>query len=90
MKGEGDDLEARVRIFNFDEKRTVFKLVMLLHYLGPDGKELEDFPYTWINSLGPKAHVREEIGAFIPKETAKVEVEILQVHFNDKTEWKKP
>lgn len=91
MTGEGEDMEAKIRFFNFTDK-SIDRLQMTLHYLDGSGKELDDFPYTVMQGklIDAKGHRTKEVGAFIPKETKKVTAEIREVQFTDGTTWSAP
>lgn len=91
LVGEGDKKEAKMRVFNFEEK-SVTRLNMMLDYLDKDGKKLKDFPWSAQASaglVGAKEHKVKEMGAFIPDGTAKVVANLSEVEFRDGKTWKK-
>ena len=85
---KGKDLEAKVRMFNFTDKNVV-RISATLDYLDGSGKKLKDFPWGMggQNLLPAKGTKVDEVGAFIPAETKKVEVRVRSVDFDDKTKW---
>ena len=90
LVGEGDKKEAKMRIFNFEEK-SVTRLQMTLDYLDKDGNKLKDFPWSahaMGGLVGSKAHKVKEMGAFIPDGTVKVVANLAEVEFRDGTTWK--
>jgi hypothetical protein len=85
----GKDLVAKMRVFNFGDK-DVKSIRMTLDYLDGTGKKLKDFPWGMAgmpNVVGPKGTKEEEMGAFIPAETKKVEARVRSVEFGDGSKW---
>ena len=86
---KGKDLEAKMRVFNFADKE-VKRISMTLDYLDGSGKKLKDFPWGMMgmpNVVGPKGTKVDEMGAFIPAETKKVEARVRSVEFGDGSKW---
>jgi len=88
LTGTGDKMEAKVRMFNFTDK-AVKRMSTTLHYLDGTGKELKSFPWGMSGPtlLGAKEAKEETVGAFIPAETKKVDVELREVDFGDGSKW---
>lgn len=88
MEGEGEEMSASVRFFNFSDK-AVKSIRMTLDYLGEGDKKLKDFPWgqTFAGNLSSKGHMKTRVGAFIPDGTQKVAARIRKVEFQDGTEW---
>lgn len=89
MTGEGDDLAANVRLFNFSDKK-VKRVSTTLHYLDADGNELKDFPFGIMLSVDSEDYGEIEVGVFVPEETRRIEVEVHRVIFADDSEWIRP
>ena len=83
------DLEAKVRIFNFSDK-DVTRVSMTLDYLDGSGKKLKGFPWGMggmPNVVPAKGTKVDEVGAFLPPETKKVQVHVKSVEFKDGSKW---
>lgn len=91
MQPNDKDLEAKVRMFNFTDK-DVTRISATLDYLDGTGKKLKDFPWGMGGPalLPAKATKVDEVGAFVPPETKKVEVRVRRVEFADKSKWEAP
>jgi len=91
MAGTGDKMEAKVRMFNFTDKK-VTRMSTTLDYLDAGGKKLKDFPWGMggMSLLGPNEAKEETVGAFMPPETKKVEVRLRSVEFGDGSKWENP
>jgi hypothetical protein len=88
---KGKDLEAKVRMFNFTDKDVV-RISATLDYLDGTGKKLKDFPWGMggPNLLPAKGTKVDEVGAFLPPETKKVDVKVRSVEFKDGSKWDAP
>lgn len=88
---KGKDLEAKVRMFNFTDKDIV-RISATLDYLDGSGKKLKDFPWGMGGPtlLPAKATKVDEVGAFLPPETKKVDVKVRSVDFKDGSKWEAP
>lgn len=88
LVGQGDRMEANMRIFNFSDK-PVTRINMTLDYLDATGKKLKDFPWgqSGPSLVGPKEYKDKEMGAFIPAETKKVTATVKDVEFGDGSKW---
>jgi len=91
MQGSGDDIEAKLRLFNFADKE-INSVRMTLNYLDGTGKELKDFPWSQSKAgmIGKKGTAEIKAGAFIPAETKSVTVEFKGVEYADGTKWERP
>lgn len=91
IAGEGDDMSAKMRVFNFGEQ-SVTRMQMTLEYLDADGKKLGDFPWSQHAMSGivdKKAHKVVNMGALIKKGTTKVRAVLSEVEFRGGKTWKK-
>lgn len=88
IAGQGDDTRAELKVFNFEDK-DVMRLHMTLHYLDASGKELKDFPWSVQANpvVGAKKSAVIEAGAFLPKETVSVKVDLRSVQFDGGGKW---
>ncbi len=88
MKGEGEDMHASVRFFNFSDK-GIKRISMTLDYLGEGDKKLKDFPWSQMfpRNLEAKGHFKSNVGAFLPEGTKKVNARMREVEFEDGTKW---
>jgi len=88
VTGTGDKLKAKMRMFNFTQKK-ITRITSKLDYLDATGKKLKDFPWSMQGPalLGPKEAKEKDMGAFLPAETKKVEAKIEGVDFDDGTKW---
>jgi hypothetical protein len=79
---------ARMRVFNFSEKK-VERLSMTLHYQDGNGKEIKTFPHTqmWPGGVAGKSHDTFKGGMFMPQKTKKVVVDIEKVVFSGGEVW---
>ncbi len=88
MIGEGEDLGASMRVFNFGEQ-AVERLNMTLRYLNEAGEELETFPFSVsqpeIAAAGGQAGI--EVGMFVPAETVRIEADLDTVNFVGGETW---
>lgn len=91
LQGSGDDLEAKLRLYNFADK-DINSVRMTLNYLDGSGKELKDFPWGQSKAglVGKKGTAEIKAGAFIPAETRSVTVEFKGVEYADGTKWERP
>lgn len=88
LTGEGDKRAAKMRMFNFAEKK-VTKVQATLHYLDASDKELDTFPWTQMgpNMIAAKGHKEAKMGAFLPEGTAKVKATIESIEYGDGSNW---
>lgn len=88
LEGKGDDIEVKLRLFNFADKE-VKGVQMTLNYLDGTGKELKDFPWGQAKAglIGKKGTAEIKAGAFVPEETKSVSVEFRGVDYADGTKW---
>lgn len=91
MQGSGEDIEVKLRLFNFADK-AINSVRMTLNYLDATGKELKDFPWSQAKAgmIGKKGTAEIKAGAFIPAETKSVSVEFRGVEYADGTKWERP
>ena len=91
MTRKGDDPRAKMQIFNFADK-GIRGVHLDLHYLGAKDEELKTFPWSQVapTLVEAKSHSAQEMGAFIPEETARVTADVKRVEYSDGTEWRRP
>lgn len=88
MARKGEDLRATMRVFNYGGQ-AVRGVHLELEYLGPDGAVLKSFPWSQVapTLVEAKATSTQEMGAFIPPETASVRAIVKRVELTDGSEW---
>lgn len=91
MIGEGEDLGARMQVFNFSAQ-AVRRLSLTLHYQNEAGEDLDTFPWGMSAGqvVGASGHDEVEVGAFVPEGTTRVEADVLEVEFADGSTWQRP
>jgi len=87
FKGKDDKRSATIRVFNFSNK-TVSRLILTLSYFSDKGF-LKQFPWTMQGPslVGPTQFAEQEMGAYFPHETTRVEVLLSEVEFSDGSSW---
>lgn len=85
----GDDLRARMKVFNFGDK-AVRGVHLELEYIGADGQVLKAMPWSQVapTLVDARAQAEHEMGAFIPAETASVRALVRRVELGDGTDWR--
>lgn len=89
MARAGEDLRATMRVFNFGDQ-AVRGVHLELEYLGADGAVIKSFPWSQVapSLVEAKAHSLQDMGAFIPAETASVRAVVKRVELTDGSDWR--